>query len=194
MKDMDASDYTLSMALVADCLHNDYWLQYNYYSGQEKGDGLDSELWDIFLNGPSKVLGLVFNDVVAYYEDIHGIEGSIPESVKRGEPVIYHYEVDMSKVKTIYGADFLCDGCTLKAVAIVLDKKTGHAVNCNKSNSLVFDGGAGIDQIEGDAMEVVEVEYHTLQGLRVAHPEKGGLYLRTEILSDGSVRTTKVKM
>lgn len=194
VKDMDTSDYTLSMALVADGLHDEKWLQTNYYSGQKEGDGMDIELWDVFLNGPSKVPGLVFNDVVAYYEDIHGIEGSIPESVKRGEPISYHYEVEMDKVKTIYGADFLCDGCTLKAVAIVLDKKTDKAVNCNKSNSLLYDASAGIDQINDAPAEVVAEEYHNLQGIRVLQPEKGGIYIRTEILSDGSMRTSKVRL
>lgn len=194
VKDLDASDYTLSMALIADGLRNDSWMQYNYYSGKSEGDGLDSDLWEVFLNGPAKVPGLIFNDVVAYYEDIHGIEGSIPESVKCGEPITYHYEVDMSKVKTIYGADFLCDGCMIRAVAIVLDKNTGRAVNCNKSNALLYDSSAGIEHLDCDLDEGLTKEYYDLHGIRVKNPAAGGIYLLKEILSDGNVRIHKVRI
>lgn len=196
VKDMDASDYTLSMALVADGLHNDAWKQYNYYSGKEEGDGIESELWDVFLNGDSKVGGLIFNDVVAYYnvEEIHGIEGSIPAAVTGGEPVCYEYVVDMKDVKTYRGADFLCDGCMLHAVAIVLDKNTGRAVNCNKSNSLTYSDAAGVEEVELAGQEVKTVECHNLQGIRVMNPMRGEIYLRTEILTDGTVRTTKIRM
>ncbi len=188
VKDMADADYRLSFALVADGLHNDSWKQSNYYAGDETGDGIDSELWDIFLNGGSHVSGLIYNDVVAYYKDIQGIEGSVPQEIKADDPVTYEYSIPIDDVKTIYGKDFLCDGATLHIVAILLDGKTGYSVNCNKSADLPYEY-SGISTLTEDS-NVVKVEYYNLQGLRVDDPQ--GLCIKKEYLSNGTQRASKI--
>lgn len=189
VRDEANADYKLSFALVADGLQNDSWSQSNYYAGEEEGDGVDSELWDLFLNGGSKVKGLVFNDVVAYYKDIHGIDGSVPTDIKRGEPMTYDYYIDMADVQTLNHRDFLNNGAKLHVVAILLDGKTLKPVNCNKSASLTFDS-SGITVLTDDNAKVVETIYHNMQGARLQSPK--GICIRTEIMSDGSRRSSKI--
>ena len=190
VKDMTDANYKLSFALVADGLQNESWKQKNYYSGKKKGDGIESDLWDIFLNGGSSISGLVYNDVVAYYKDIMGIDGSIPANVKAGEPIEYEYTFPMDQVLTVSKKQFLNEGCTLHAVAIVVDAETGYSVNCNKSADLKYEP-SGVQSVANDGAQVVKVEYRNLQGIRIAAPEDG-IYIRTEIMSDGTRRTVKV--
>lgn len=182
------ANYKLTFALVADNLHNSTWRQSNYYSGLSTGDGIESDLWDIFLKGGRSVSGLIFNDVVAYYKDIKGITGSIPTSVEEGQVVTYEYRFPIADVKTISGKDFLNEDAKLHVVAAVLDGKTGRSVNCNKSKNLPLSTSA-VEGIASDA-EVVNTMYYNMQGVRVEKPSKG-IYFRVEILSDGSRRTVK---
>lgn len=189
VKDMTDADYRLSFALVADNLQNESWKQTNYYAGKQSGDGVDSELWDIFLNGGAKVGGLVFNDVVAYYKDIHGIEDSVPTEIKAEEPIVYQYRIPIEDVRTISGKEFLTEGCKLYVVCIILDGKTGLPVNCNKSAALAY-SPSGIDTPVADNAEVTEIIYHNLQGIRIRQPE--GTFIRTEICGDGSHRVSKI--
>lgn len=189
VRDEANADYKLSFALVADGLQNESWAQSNYYAGEEEGDGVDSPLWDIFLNGSSKVKGLVFNDVVAYYKEVKGIDGSVPTDIKHGEPMTYDYYIDMADVKTLTHKDFLNDGAKLHVVAILLDGQTGKPVNCNKSASLVFDT-AGIRDMSVNEAEVIESVYYNMQGVRLQNPE--GICIRTDVMSDGTRRSVKI--
>ena len=190
VKNEENADYRLAFALVADGLQNPDWKQSNYYAGEESGDGVESDLWDIFLNGKSKVSGLVFNDVVAYYKDIDGIENSVPATIKRGEPMTYDYYIKMEDVKTVSGNNFLTEDAKLHIVAILIDGKTGKPINCNKSASLLYsDSGSGVQGVAITAADVKEVIYHNMQGVRLQSPE--GICIRTEIMSDGTRRTSK---
>ncbi|MBQ7211148.1 MAG: hypothetical protein IJS19_00535 [Muribaculaceae bacterium] len=49
----------------------------------------------------------------------------------------------------------------------------------------------GVDAVESLASEISTV-YYTMQGVRVANPEKGQILVRVATLSDGSLRTTKL--
>jgi hypothetical protein len=190
VKDFDTHNYELAFALVADGLQNPTWLQSNYYAGANKGDGVESDLWDLFLKGGSKVPGLVFNDVVAYFKDIRGIAGSLPEKIEAGEEYTFEYRIPMDQVLTIRDKEFLNNGCSLHMVAIVLDTQSGYSVNCNKSNSLTYTT-SGVEGVEMDDAEVVSTVYTNLQGVRVANPS-AGVYLKTVTLSDGTTRTEKI--
>lgn len=91
---------------MADNLFNDSWKQSNYFAGKEP-EGIESELWDLFINGYSKVEGLTFNDVVVYYKDVKGIEGALPESIAVGETISYNYSVKMEDVVNLGGKQFM---------------------------------------------------------------------------------------
>lgn len=192
-KDIDNADYKLAFALVADGLKNDSWKQSNYYAGEEYGDGVETPLWDTFLTGNKKVAGLTFNDVVVYFkEEGMGIEGSVPASVKAGEKLNWSYRVDLADVKNLKNEYFINKGATIHGVVILLDGKTGYAVNCNKSASLVYEyEPAGIKGLDGTDAGVVDTRFHSLQGAEVENPSNG-IFIKTEILEDGSRRTSKV--
>lgn len=49
----------------------------------------------------------------------------------------------------------------------------------------------GVDAVESLASDISTV-YYTMQGVRVANPEKGQILIRVATLSDGSLRTTKL--
>jgi len=188
-KDMENANYKIAVALMANGLTNPSWLQSNVYSSSTAGDGIESPLWDIFLNGGSKVKGLVFNDVVAYFKDIRGVEGSVPPTIKAGDVISYSTQIPFSEVKNLNGANFINEGATLHAVAILLDGN-GIAVNCNKSAKISTET-SGVEGIDTEELQTVATTYYNLQGIVVEKPSNG-IYLRTDILSDGSVRTQKV--
>lgn len=191
-KDVENADYRLAFALVADGLKNDKWKQSNYYEGESEGDGVESPLWDIFLNGAGSVAGLTFNDVVVYFKDLKGVDNSVPASIKSGETMTYEYRVPMLDVKNLRGQYFINEGATVHAVAILLDGKTGYSLNCNKSAGLAYSNiNLGVEGVSADGLTVVSTEYHNLQGMKVLNPA-GGVFIRTDVMSDGSRRTAKV--
>ena len=188
IKDFDNHDYRLAIALVADNLFNDSWKQSNYFAGKEP-EGIESELWDLFINGYSKVEGLTFNDVVVYYKDVKGIEGALPESIAVGETISYNYSVKMEDVVNLGGKQFMNPEAKLHFVAMVLDGNTGYAINSNKSADVAYTT-VGVDEIGTDA-EVKATVYLDLQGRRVDRPQNG-IFIKEDTLADGSVRISKV--
>ncbi len=189
VKDVENADYRLGFAIVADNVFNASWGQKNYYAGEAEGVGVDSPLWDVFLDGGSTVKGLTFNDVVAYMPEVDGIANSVPTTIKAGEVMTYEYPVNAADMVNLRGQQFLNPEAKLKAVAILFDGKTGLSVNCNKSAHI--DYAAGVSDLTEDAPGIVSTVYHNLQGVRVDNPVSG-LYLKTVTLSDGTVRTSKV--
>ncbi|MBD5358631.1 MAG: hypothetical protein HDR88_16865 [Bacteroides sp.] len=183
------ANYRLAIALVADNVYNEEWGQSNYYSGTA---GLpDTDLWNLFANGGSKVYGLIYNDVVAYFKDVKGIPGSIPSEITRNEEINYTYRILKEDVKNIANQDFLNPDAKVHAVAILLDGNTGFSANCNKSGDLVFDNNlSAVKAIESEAT-VESVRYYDLQGREVASPASG-IFVKAEKLSDGTVRHNKV--
>lgn len=193
MEDFASKGYKLSIAIAADNLHNDAWLQSNYFS-KGQPEGVDSPLWDIFIKGPSKVKGLIFNDVVAYYKDVKGIAGAIPDNIKAGEKYPYEYSVKLDDIKTVAGTDFLNEDASLHAVVMILDAD-GEVVNANKSASVwlakKYDGGAGVEAVESADAEVVSTEWYGVDGTRLSAP-RSGLCIRVQTLSDGSRRSHRL--
>lgn len=186
IKDYDNANFKLAIALVADNVYNESWGQSNYYSGQGSSG---SDLWDLFTKGDKTVYGLIFNDVVAYFKNTRGIEGSVPSKIVTGEEMKYTYRIKKSDVKNVRGEDFLPDDAKIHAVAILLDGDTGFSVNCNKSADLLFGDTDAVETIETDAT-VESVRYYDLQGREVVNPTSG-IMVKAEKLSDGTVRYTK---
>lgn len=181
-------DYRLSVALVADGLSNPKWRQSNAYSG-ETNPYYSGPWWDIFTKGERTVTGLVFNDVVAYYKDVRGVEGSLPASMDCGEEASYECRIRKADILNIKGEEFINEGATIHAVGILLDAATGKVLNCNKSASLSFTTTSIAET--GTPSVVVRTEYYDLQGARVSSP-RDGIFVAVETLSDGTVRHSKV--
>lgn len=187
VRDIKDAGYKLSIALVADGLKNEAWGQSNYYRGKDP-DGVESPLWDLFINGQSKVYDLTFNDVVAYYKDVHGIEGSLPAEIVAGDTYTFDYSIETADVVNLKGEQFINPEATVKAVVVVLDAN-GRPVNCNKSNSVAWDP-SGVDTIISGA-NVVATTYYDIQGRKVADPDKG-IFVKVVKLDNGDTIRTRV--
>ena len=189
VRDIDPSDYTVSIAIVADGLQNPAWKQANAYSGDDD-PSLSGPLWEIFTKGDKDVEGLTFNDVVVYYKDIHGISGSVPSVVKAGEKVTCSIDLHRSDIVNLKGIEFVNQDAMLKAVAILLDSH-GKPVNCNKSLPLPY-SSAGITESWIDS-QPVESLFYDLTGRPVNRPEHGA-YIRVDRMADKSIKTAKVML
>lgn len=183
------ADYRIAIGITADGLRNDAWEQSNNYSGKTQGDGVDSPLWDLFLKGGKKVAGLTFNDVVVYFPEVKGAEGSVPSAIEAGQTVEHSMSFRISDIKNILGEKFINREATLRAVAILLDAKTGDALNCNKSASISYDL-AGVETAAADEAPVA-TEWYTLQGVRVESAPAGAA-IRIDTYADGRRRATRV--
>ena len=76
----------------------------------------------------------------------------------------------------------------MRVIGIIMDRKTGRAVNC--VSSLNLNGESGVAEAAMEQPVIVETVYYDLQGRRVARPERG-IYIKADIYSDGSCRTSK---
>lgn len=188
-KEAAGDDYKVAFALVASGVHNDRWKQSNYLSGQTDALEFESDLWSIFYNGPDKIPGLVYNDVVAYFKDVKGTAGLLPDDINAGESVELSYSIPFNEVVNLKNQPFINDDATLSVVAMVIDAATGAVVNCNRSAKIPADKSA-LDSVVADA-EIVNIIYTTIDGIVVANPSKGFI-LRTEIYSDGNRKTTRM--
>jgi hypothetical protein len=95
----------------------------------------------------------------------------------------------MDDVVNLGGTQFMNPEAKLHFVAMVLDGNTGYAINSNKSSNVNYTT-VGINGIENNA-EVIETIYHDLQGRRMEEPSTG-IFIKKEILSDGTTRVSKV--
>ena len=179
--------YEVAFALVADGLTGtgSSWAQSNYYGGNE---GWPSSM-DQFTQGGSKVIGLIFNDVLIARSSRDGLPGSLQAPIE--EDVAQHafFDFDLSQISEVIVP---ADKQKLRVVALLIDSRTGNIVNANKAQA----GSASTTSIQqaptdGNAV-VARVDYYDLQGRRVQAPAKG-LLIRVETLRDGTLRSSKVR-
>ena len=156
------------------------WIQSNYYSaqaGQHDGTGLE-----ILTTWPSKVPGLVFNDVVVATDGMMGVEGAIPSDIAYNCPYASEFSYDISSNDIIQDKDKLY-------VAAFIIKPDGTILNSNKAK---VDGFTAVKSLESGAAEV-SVEYFNLSGMRVAAPGQG-IFIKVARMSDGSTCTSKIAL
>lgn len=187
LRDIDDCRYVWSVALVADGLSNPRWKQNNAYSDYEATGEYTGPFWDLFVGKEERVEGLEFNDVVVWYPEVRGIANTLPESVKAGE--VYEHEtlIPVDEVVNLNGDHIVSDFNKVRAIGVILDKVGGVPAN---SASSLYIGQSGVECVEASS-EVVAREYYNLQGLRVAHPEKG-LFIVVEKKEDGTRAARKV--
>lgn len=186
--DSDNSRYTLSFALVADGLSDPSWGQHNAYGYESTDcDGLTGEWWDLFVHTEERVYGLEFDDVVVYYPDVKGIDGSLPSEMESGVVYSYEFVVRKDDVRNLAGGNIVSDFNKTRVVGMIIDRVDGTVVNCVSSgypHKLT-------DSVGMSPAEVVRTVYYDLQGRTVTRPE-GGVFIKSETLSDGSVHVSKV--
>lgn len=194
-QDIDDSLYLLSAAIVADGLSNDKWLQKNAYSDytpeKAESEGLTGDYWDLFIGKGEMVQGLTFNDVAVYFQAQKGISGSLPKQIKAGEIYECRYTVDKEDLVNVKGECIISDFGKLRAVAMIINRRTLEPVNCRSSQYVA-------DRLEPTSVEgitsdpcITATNYYDLQGRPIARPSRG-LFIREDITAAGERKVTKI--
>lgn len=119
-------------------------------------------------------------------------DGGISKIVEADVPQTYDYSFDIRQAVNTSGELIVQDKSQLSVVVLLLDKATGRIVNANK----VCCGQSTVDAVDRPASSnagIHSVRYFNLQGRPAAQPRKG-IFLKAETLTDGTVRTRRVKM
>ncbi|MDE5870339.1 MAG: hypothetical protein K2H22_00115, partial [Muribaculaceae bacterium] len=173
MVGFENGNYRIAYLLVADGLTGTSrtWFQSNYYNTEQPQ--FIPEL-NAFCRGgqygKGTVAGLVFNDVVVSADGIHGVNGSVPASLKAEEVAEYSMTFDLSKIKS----DLIPDKKKLRVIAAVLDGN-GNVLNCAKDE--VNDDPSAVENIGN--VDNAPVEYFNLSGMKVVKPADG-IFIRRQ--------------
>lgn len=199
----DNTPYYIGYLLIGDGLQDPSWLQSNYYSGRTAQ--AEAELAEpyakMFAEMPSMAGGLTFNDVTLSKDYAMGVDGSLPQKgLKAFSPESHSITFDISDIRTTYirptnenpDANLIpIDKNKLRVIAFVL-RTDGTVVNsCSSPYTDGSTHASGVETIVSDA-EVARIVWHDLQGHTVSAPEKGRIYVCTHIMTDGTVRSSKV--
>ncbi|MBQ9558999.1 MAG: hypothetical protein IJV08_03330 [Bacteroidaceae bacterium] len=186
--DRDECPYEVGFILLSDGLTGtgSNWAQANYYSGET---GWPTSMKQ-FTSGSSSIAGLTFNFVIVARSSKAGIEGSLSAPVVADVPQTFDYSFDIREAVNTAGQLVVQDKSNLSVVVLLIEKATGRIVNANK----VRCGQSTIDGI-GQPTQTVGIRsmrYFDLQGRPVSELRQG-IFIKSETLEDGSVRTRKVK-
>ncbi len=187
VEDIEDADYKIGYLLLGDDMTDDSWLQANAYSGTPDGT-LKGKWWDIFTKGAQYIKGLVYNDVVLGYEHALGVKGSVPSSIKGGQELNHSCVYSVQAIYNYNNQIIPFKKDKVRVLAFVINGK-GEVVNTISTEYPVDNIGGGVAEVT-DA-SVVSVRYYDLSGRVVSNPERG-IYVKSEMLSDGTVRTSKV--
>lgn len=198
--DDDDTLYYIGYMLVADGLSDPTWIQSNYYYSPQMAATLPEPYDKMFLEAGPSAAGLTYNDVMVNREYALGVDGSLPrEGLKAFTPTSHSVTFDISNIRTTFIRPTAADPDAnlipvnkdkLRVIAYVV-RTDGSVVN---SCSSLYADGTGVDAVEGinADVEVAHTLWHDLQGHAVSTPAKGQIYVCTQIMSDGSVRSSKV--
>lgn len=173
--------YRLAYALVQNDLHNDAYLQTNYFCKDEAYKQLP--LLEEFANGPAKVAGLHFDDVAVLCSPWKGVEGSLPE-VEADVPYSHTYTFNLKDAVNTKGASLVQDKGKLSvAVYIVEDNGTafGRVVNARLVD---VPAPAAVSQIVADS-PIVRSCLFDMQGYPVDSSYRG-IVVEVDYHADGS--------
>lgn len=189
IKDIDEADYQVGYVLIANGLSSPNWYQTNYY--YNRGDDYKGTPLEVLTTMPSRIPGLVFNDVAVETGAMMGVAGSLPSKIITDREYSHEYTFDISDNKILNNKDVqtLPFPDMLTVSAFVIDRKTGAVVNSSKINL----SDSFVDRIEddGSSRQLTEREFFDLSGRRIQHPTSG-IYLRISRFSDGSSTTDKI--
>ena len=193
LSDQTNADYGVSYVLVIDRLSDPSWKQSNYYAPAEGAEPQDNpdmpgDWGYLFTHGTNPMTGLEFNDVALASSGSDGMQGSIPTAITAGEEYSHVYTFDLTSLSEKTTALINQHPALMRVIGIIMDRKTGRAVNC--VSSLNLNGESGVAEAAMEQTVIVETIYFDLQGRRVARPERG-IYIKADVYSDGSCRTSK---
>lgn len=163
--------YRVGLLLTADSLTGEgsSWGQVNYYSTTELGAKFTDDDMKIFVEGATKVNGLVYNFVVVGYNSPTWEEGSLPASVAADKAYTYTYTFDTGSDNDNCKGSIIQKKSCLKVVALLVDSSTGYVDNAIKEKVLM-DEATGVKAVTAESGRDV---YYTSGGLRLKQPQKG---------------------
>lgn len=187
MKNVNNDQYRIGYVLSCNGLYDPTWKQTNNFSRDAAYK--DTPLIQEFYALPKSVYGLTFNDVAIIATNMRGIANTLND-VEIGVPITNEYTFDVKDIRNLYRQSLnpYCRVDHMIVNAFIVNKSNGTIVNACKFNvGNVYDA---VESIATDS-DAVSTVYYDLQGRRVANPDKG-IYVKSETLTDGTVRTSKV--
>ncbi|MDE5795701.1 MAG: hypothetical protein K2H75_01190, partial [Muribaculaceae bacterium] len=182
VENYDETPYKVGYMLVADGLTDPSWRQNNSYAQYKNSPTYVGTYLETLCNWPASVSDLVFNDVAIDVSGMMGVDGSVPEAVESGVVYEHEYSYNISNNKLVR------DGAELHVMAFLIDKKTGHVVNANKTAVSSY---VGVGETLGENVQPVSTVYYDLMGRRVEQPSNG-LFIEVQKMSDGTQISHKV--
>lgn len=177
----------LGYILVADGLSNPTWLQSNYYSGEISSD-LPGIWAEFFANASKKVLGLTYNDVVVEAGFALGVPNSLPSMMNAFTPYEHEVTFKIDDIRNNSGNKIDIDSDKIRVLAFIIDEDGSVLNSCSSEYPKEGNPNMGTDVIEADIDDTI---WYDLTGNRVS-PASGGIFIRVDILSDGSRYVSKV--
>ncbi len=188
---IESHDTPLSIGylLVADALSNPTWLQSNYYSGEVSSD-IVGEWAEFFANAESKVKGLVYNDVVVNCDYALGMDNSLPSSLQAFNSYQHEVTFTLDDILNDSGNTITVDPEKVRVLAFIIDAKGNILNSCTSAYPGEPAPELSADEIEAESA-IISSMWYDLMGNCISNPE-GGIFIRVDILQDGSSRATKV--
>ena len=169
--------YAIAFVLTEDGLTGtgSDWAQQNYYSGS--GQGGDMAWWS---SQGSPVTGVKYNHVaVAGWSVLNGVNNSVDPNIDADVEQKYSYTGSISNNTLIQ------DKNKLKAIALLIDRSSGHIVNAAQSD-IVY--ATAIEGVEGSSS--AQQDIYDLSGRKLSTSQKGINIIR---MTDGKVKKAMVK-
>ena len=196
------SPYFIGYLLIADGLKGEdsSWFQKNYFSGSAAQAATLPKPWgQIFMNAPSSVPNLEFNDVVVNKDYAMGVDGSLPTSFEAFSPQTHSVTFDISDLRNIFAKPTAADPDLnlipilknkMRVIAFVL-RPDGTVVNSCSSDYAESSDPNSVEQV-GASAEVAATAFYDLQGRLMKAPVKGQLMVCVQTMTDGTIRSQKV--
>lgn len=205
LENAEPNQYKIAYIMVEDDMSDPDWKQRNYYYNESPSNpAYSGPYWDMFVGKPYDISGLTFNETALVSSNTLGIPDSLPDAIESDETVSHYDLLALNKATCSYtsgagyGKNIIKNPDKLRVVGILIDSKSGRAVNVNTSG---YSGDAdiynpnttGVENLPDESTsEVVKEEYFSLDGLRLSEmPDSGMVIIRT-IFADGSVKTAKI--
>lgn len=153
------SIYRLAYAITEDNVGP--YEQTNYYSGEDEEVGG----WESKPNPASTI----YNDVARQLNSYTGILNSVPGTIVAGQEYTHDYALKL--------ATNIKDKNNINLVVYLVNTETGEIENAYtiKARDL-----AGVNDVIVDQPADAPVEYYNLQGIRVANPAHGQIYIQRQ--------------
>lgn len=182
------SNYEVAYVLLENDMYGNTadWLQTNYYSGEEPTEYIEEMRQ--FCDAPELMAGYHYNDVAVMCSNLTGIGNSVTAEIDVPSHHTYTFE-NISETCNLDGEKIVQNKDQLSVVVLLLDMNDGHIVNAAKCSL----NDSGINSMGKETeTEIISTRYYDLQGRSIQNPSDN-IYIRSDVYSDGTVKSYKVK-